>query len=197
MNIASFAIFSVFLSGMLRVIRQYSWEENVFFGFDMIEGIKQNVRQILPLFVLVGIINSFIVYACNYIMLATDGRFTILLTMAVCAVIIIGLPTLAYTLVCVSLYNNSLIGHIKLGAVMAFKTPFKTFGMLVLFFLPFALTVVPNIICHIIGRLIGSLCLPILLLAWYLFALDHLDEYVNKTKFPELVGRGTFSNNDN
>lgn len=94
MNIASFAIFSVFLSGMLRVIRQYSWEENVFFGFDMIEGIKQNVGQILTLFVLVGIINSFIVYACNYIMIATDGTFTILLTMAVCAVIIIGLPTL-------------------------------------------------------------------------------------------------------
>lgn len=197
LNIVSFIIFSVFLSGMLRVVRQYSWEENVFFGFDMIEGIKQNIRQVLPLFVLVGIINSFIVYAWNYLILTTDGTLTILLAMAVCAVIIIGLPTLAYTLVCVSLYNNSLIGHIKLGAVMAFKAPFKSFCMLVLFFLPFALVIVPNIICHIIGRLIGSFCLPTLLLAWYLFALDRLDEFVNKTKFPDLVGRGTFSNNDN
>ena len=194
LNIVSFVIFSVFLSGMLRVIRQYSWEENVFLGFDMIQGIKQNIRQLLPLFVLVGVINSFIVYAYNYLTLTTDSASVILLAMAVCAVILIGVPTLAYTLVSVSLYDNSLIGHIKLGAVMAFKTPFKSICMLALFLLPFSLAIVPNIACHVIGRLIGSLCLPVALLAWYLFALDRFDEFVNKAKFPELVGRGTFSN---
>ena len=197
LNIVSFIILSVFISGMLRVIRQYSWEENVFFGFDMIQGIKQNIGQIFPLSVLVGIVNAFVVYAYNYATLTTDGAFAIMLAMAVCAVIIIGLPTLAYTLASISLYNNSLIGHIKLGAVMAFKAPLKSFGMIALFFVPFSLAMLPNIVCHIIGRLIGSLCLPVVLLAWYLFALDRFDEVVNKTKFPELVGRGTFSNNDN
>ncbi|MBO5716461.1 MAG: hypothetical protein J6S23_08755 [Clostridia bacterium] len=197
LNIVSFIIFSVFLSGMLRIIRQYSWEENVFFGFDMMQGIKQNIGQIFPLFVLVGIVNAFVVYAYNYSILTPNGTLAILLAMAVCAVVIIGLPTLAYTLVSVSLYNNSLIGHIKLGAVMAFKTPFKSFAMLALFFLPFSLTMIPNIVCHIIGGLIGSFCLPVVLLAWYLFAFDRFDEFVNKTKFPELVGKGTFSNNDN
>lgn len=196
LNIVSFVIFSVFLSGMLRVIRQYSWVENVFFGYDMMQGIKQNIGQILPLLVLVGIINSVVVYAYNYSILTTDGTAVILLAMAVFAVIIIGVPTLAYALVSVSLYNHTLIGHIKLGAVMAFKAPLKSFSMLLLFFLPFALALVPNIACHIIGRLIGALCLPIVLLAWYLFALDRFDEFVNKAKFPELVGRGTFSNDD-
>ena len=196
LNIISFVIFSVFLSGMLRVIRQYSWEENVFFGYDMIQGIKQNIGQILPLFVLVGVINTFVVYAYNFSTLTTDATSVILLAMAVCAVMIIGLPTLAYTLVSVSLYDNSLIGHIKLGAVMAFKAPLKSFSMLVLFLVPFALAMVPHIIFHVIGRLIGSFCLPIVLLAWYLFALDRFDEVVNKTKFPELVGRGTFSKDD-
>lgn len=196
LNIVSFVIFSVFLSGMLRIIRQYSWEENVFFGFDMIQGIKQNIGQILPLFVLVGVINSFAVYAYNYSITTTDSTSALLLAMAVCAVIVLGVPTLAYTLVSVSLYDNSLIGHIKLGAVMAFKSPLlKSFGMLALLLLPFSLAIVPNIVCHIIGRLIGSFCLPVVLLAWYLFALDRFDEVVNKTKFPELVGRGTFSNN--
>ena len=194
LNIGSFVIFAVFLSGMFRVIRQYSWEENVFFGYDMIQGIKQNIGQFLPLFLLVGVANSFIVYAYNYLSLATDSTSIILLSMAVCAVILIGVPTLAYTLVSVSLYDNSLIGHIKLGAVMAFKTPFKSICMLALFLLPFSIVIVPNIACHIIGRLIGSLCLPVVLLAWYLFALDRFDEFVNKTKFPELVGRGTFLN---
>lgn len=194
LNIGSFVIFAVFLSGMFRVIRQYSWEENVFFGYDMIQGIKQNIGQFLPLFLLVGVANSFIVYAYNYLSLATDSTSIILLAMAVCAVILIGVPTLAYTLVSVSLYDNSLIGHIKLGAVMAFKTPFKSICMLALFLLPFSIAIVPNIACHIIGRLIGSLCLPVVLLAWYLFALDCFDEFVNKTKFPELVGRGTSLN---
>ena len=196
LNIVSFVIFSVFLSGMLRVIRQYSWIENVFFGYDMMQGIKQNIGQTLPLLVLVGIINSVVVYAYNYSILTTDGTAVILLAMAVFAVIIIGVPTLAYALVSVSLYNHTLIGHIKLGAVMAFKAPLKSFSMLLLFFLPFALVLVPNIACHIIGRLIGTLCLPIVLLAWYLFALDRFDEFVNKAKFPEFVGRGTFSNDD-
>ena len=193
-NIASFVIFAVFLSGMIRVIRQYSWEENVFLGFDMMQGMKQNIGQFLPLSLIIGIVNAFIVYAYNYLTLATDSASVILLAMAVCAVILIGVPTLAYTLVSVSLYDNSLIGHIKLGAVMAFKTPFKSVGMLALFLLPFSLAIVPNIACHVIGRLIGSLCLPVVLLAWYLFALDRFDEFVNKTKFPELVGRGTFLN---
>ena len=197
LNIISFIIFSVFLSGMLRIIRQYSWVENVFFGYDMIQGIKQNIGQNFPLFLLVGIVNAFVVYAYNYSVLTPNGTLTILLSMAVCAVVIIGLPTLAYTLVSVSLYNNSLIGHIKLGAVMAFKTPIKSLGMIVLFILPFSLAIIPNIVCHIIGGLIGSFCLPIVLFAWYLFALDRYDEFVNKTKFPELVGKGTFSNNDN
>ena len=196
LNIVSFVIFSVFLSGMLRIIRQYSWEENVFFGFDMIQGIKQNIGQILPLFVLVGVINSFVVYAYNYSITTTDGTSALMLSMAVCAVIVLGVPTLAYTLVSVSLYDNSLIGHIKLGAVMAFKAPLKSFGMLALLVLPFSLAIVPNIVCHIIGRLIGSFCLPVVLLAWYLFALDRFDKVVNKTKFPELVGRGTFLNDN-
>ena len=193
-NIASFVIFAVFLSGMIRVIRQYSWEENVFLGFDMMQGIKQNIGQFLPLSLIIGIANAFIAYAYNYLTLTTDSASVILLAMAVCAVILIGVPTLAYTLVSVSLYDNSLIGHIKLGAVMAFKTPFKSICMLALFLLPFSLAIVPNIACHVIGRLIGSLCLPVVLLAWYLFALDRFDEFVNKTKFPELVGRGTFLN---
>lgn len=192
-NIASFVIFAVFLSGMLRIIRQYSWEENVFFGFDMIRGIKQNIGQMLPLSLIVGVINLFVVYAYNYSALTDDNSLALLLSMAVCAVIILGIPTLAFTLVSVSLYDNSLIGHIKLGAVMAFKTPLKSIGMLILFLLPFSPALIPNIVFHIVGRIIGSLCLPIALLAWYLFALDRLDEVVNKTKFPELVGRGTFS----
>ena len=133
LNIVSFVIFSVFLSGMLRVIRQYSWIENVFFGYDMMQGIKQNIGQILPLLVLVGIINSVVVYAYNYSILTTNGTAVILLAMAVFAVIIIGVPTLAYALVSVSLYNHTLIGHIKLGAVMAFKAPLKSFSMLLLF----------------------------------------------------------------
>jgi hypothetical protein len=74
------------------------------------------------------------------------------------------------------------------GAVMAFKTPIKSLGMIVLFILPFSLAMIPNIVCHVIGGLIGSFCLPVVLLAFYLFALDRFDELVNKTKFPELVG---------
>ena len=152
----------------------------MFFGYDMIQGIKQNIGQIFPLFVLVGIVNAFVVYAYNYSILTPNGTLAILLAMAVCAVLIIGLPTLAYTLVSISLYNNSLIGHIKLGAVMAFKTPIKSLGMIVLFILPFSLAMIPNIVCHVIGGLIGSFCSPVVLLAFYLFALDRFDEFVNK-----------------
>ena len=191
LNILSFSLLSVFISGMLRVIRQYSWEENVFFGYDMVEGIKQNIGQVFPMFLLVGIINSFAVYAYNYSTVTSNASLVVLLAMAVFAVVIIGLPTLAYALVAVSLYNHTLIGNIKLGAVMAFKAPIRSFSILALFLLPFAPALVPNLMCHAIGRLIGSICMPVPFLAWYLFALDRFDEVVNKTKFPSLVGRGT------
>ncbi len=192
-NVISFLILGVFLSGMLRIIRQYSWEENVFFGFDVIKGIKQNIKQMLPLSLLAGVSNALIVYAVNLVSVTTNAALSLVLTMAVCAVCIIGIPTAAYTVVSVSLYDHTLIGHIKLGAVMASKAPVKTSIALVLCFLPFSLCLIPNIYCHIIGRVVGAFCSPIVMLGWYLFALDRFDEVVNKSKFPELVGRGTFS----
>ncbi len=192
LNIISFLILAVFLSGMLRVIRQYSWEENVFLGFDLIKGIKQNIKQMLPLALLVGVLNALVVYAANLAAVTANGALALALAMAVCAACAIGIPTAAYSVVSISLYDHTLVGHIKLGAVMVSKAPIKTLRTLVLVLLPFAFQLLPNIYCHIIGRVLGSLCAPISMLAWYLFALDRFDEFVNRSKFPELVGKGTF-----
>ncbi len=197
LNVVSFLILSVFLSGMLRVIRLHAWEENVFFGYELWRGTKQNIKHILPLALAVGVLNALVVYAANLASVTENGTVSLILTIPVFAVSTVGIPTVAYALVSMSLYEHTFVGHIRLGAAVAAKSPLKTLAALACIFLPMALLLVPDMYCRILVRLFYSLFAPVILLGWYLFVLDRFDEAINKEKFPELVGKGTFKKNEN
>ncbi len=192
LNIFLFLLLSVCLAGMIRVIRQYAWGENVSFAFDFFKGIRQNVSQMVLLGLFVGVVNAASVYSYNYASYAPQGPVSVALIMPVGLALLLGLPIAAYTAVCISIYNNKLFGNMKIGFVVFVKAPFKTLLALALCSLPLLPQFIPNMYCHIFGGLIGCILFPLVMLAWYLFASDQLDEYVNRAHFPSLAGKGTF-----
>ncbi len=191
-NILSYLLLSVGIAGLIRVVRQYAWEENVFFGTDFSTGIKQNIGQMALLGLIVGVISALSVYAYNLSALTTNKLISIVLMLPVGFSIFIVLPTVAYTVVSISIYSNKFSQNLLTGLAIAAKAPFKTFLALICCFIPFIPQVIPNIYCIVFGRLVGCLLAPLVMLGWFLFASNQFDKYINADKFPTLVGRGTY-----
>ncbi len=191
-DVLGFLILALGISGMIRVIRQYAWEENVYFAADFPRGIRQNGKQTLALGLLVGVFHALTVYACNLAAVTPSKAMAVILMLPVCAVIFLGIPAAGYALVAISLYENAFIRNLKLGLAMTAKTAGKTLLVLLCCMAPYAVQWIPNMYCHVIGRIIGSLLIPFVMLGWYLFTLEQYDRLVNRDRFPELVGKGTF-----
>ena len=185
------AIFSIVFSGMVRIIRQYAWLENVQIFPDMIHGIKQNAKQMIMLGIIMGII-----YAACFSLLSIvlySDRGTLFMVIPIGMSMLLALPVAGYVAVSISLYSNSFLSNIKLGFYLYLRAPWKTLLALVCcagFYLTYLIN---NPICHVVFPIMGSVLFPFSVLGWTLFSYDQLDRFINKESFPELVGRGTYT----
>ncbi len=196
LDIISFFLLSICMAGLVRIIRQCAWGENVSFATEFFTGIKQNAAQMLPLGIIVGVVNALSVYTYNLSVVMSEGLMSAVLIIPASLAVLIGIPVAAYSVVCISIYNNGLFGNMKMAFLVFAKTPFKSFLALLCCFLPFAMQLIPNMYFHIFGGIVGCIVSPFIMLAFFLFASDRLDEYINKEHFPSLVGRGTFPAED-
>lgn len=185
------ALFSIIFSGFVRIIRQYSWLENVQIFPDMVRGIKQNVKQMIMLGLIMGIIYAACFSMLSIVLYSDTGNLFMMIPIGMS--MLLALPVAGYVAVSISLYNNSFFSNIKLGFYLYLKAPWKTLLALACcggFYLTYLIN---NPICHIVFPIIGSILFPFSVLGWTLFAYDQLDCFVNKQSFPELVGRGTYT----
>ncbi len=187
LDIISCLILSIGISGIARVIRQHAWGENVFFSSELCMGIKQNYKQMMGIGLLVGVVNLIFVYACN-ISFVTDNKILVYSAMiSAGALIVLGIPVFSYAMVSICVYEKKLFSHLLSGFVIFVKAPFRTIAAIICCFIPFLIQLIP-----IAGRMICSILMPFVLLAWFLFALARFDEFINRDRFPELVGKGLF-----
>ena len=176
----------------MKVIRQYSWLENVYFKTDFFSGIKENGGQILLLGLLVSVVYVLCVYAFNFAQVVNNPLLSALALVPIGFSIFLGIPITAYAVVCISIYKNT-FKQILLTALACFiNKPLRTLGFLVGCLAAFAVQLIPNFLVLIISKILLSFSIPIIFLAWYLFALDRFDQVVNKENYPSLVGKGTF-----
>lgn len=187
-----YMLFSVVLAGSLRVIRQYAWEEVVFFWRDLWVGIKQNWKQIIGLAFLIGLQNAIAQLMNSIGAITQDTALKIAagifggVTWLVCS------PIYAYMLVEISIYSNTFIQNLKAAFALFAKAPLKTLLILLSLIAVFLIGLLPHFIYHMISQIVGILLLPIFLLIWFLFASAQLDKHINPIYFPEIVGRGLY-----
>ncbi len=190
LNIPLLMLFSVGLSGVLRVLRQYAWEENVHIPTDFVRGIRDNAKQLLGVAFLTGLI----VLLCR-IVLYTSASYasetvSMLSLLPIGLSVFLFLPLGALCLVLIPIYSNPLRGHLKNALYLYSHAPLRVAGSLLASFLPWAVTLLPNFYCGLFGSIAALLLLPLSLLGWKLSSYDLLDRLINTEHYPELVGRG-------
>lgn len=186
-------LFFIGLSGVARVIRQYAWEENVYFRYEFAEGIKSNWKQYSVLGLLVGILTFVCTYIYNLSTLSADKGSVYSYLGVIPSVLfsVLFIPPLLYSLVSVSVYKNTFRQNVRMGLVLYARQLWQTVLTVICCAVVFIPQMIPNFYCIIIGRVLSSLVLPFLMLGWWLFAYNGLDKSINPKFAPELIGRGT------
>ncbi len=179
------------LSGLTRIIRQHAWEENVFFARDLIVGIKSNCKQFVIVSLIISITNLFVTYSANMSNFSSKASVSVIMMLPSGIFYAVVLPICAYAVVSISIYSNKLGTVLMSSFNLTAKTFFKTLLFLLIAASPLFLLLITNLVVIFAVLLIYAAVFPIILLAWYLFALNQFDKYVNAEYYPELVGRGT------
>ncbi len=191
-NIVLLLIFLVGLSGVLRVLRQLAWEENVYLPTDFPAGIKSNYGQLALLGILCGVIvllcKSVLFFSVGY----RSGMTATLSLLPLAASILLLLPAVCLCLAMIPVYANPLRANLKNAFYVYFSSPLRVLGTLLAcaaFWLPM---LIPDLTWHCIGHAFAFLTLPVTLLAWMLFCFTRFDVSINAAQCPELIGKGTF-----
>lgn len=185
-------LFAFFFSGVLRVVRQYAWMENVFFITDFWKGWKQNWKQTVLLALLSGISFALTKLAYSLSQLAT-GVTAFLLVIPIGVLYLFFMPIFGYTLVAIPVYSNTFGKNIKAGFYIYLKNPLRAIFAAGCAMLPFLPLLIPHLYAHLAGRLLGSLLTPMILLGWTLYAYGQFDRYINGEQFPQMVGKGLYN----
>lgn len=190
LSVPSLAIFFLGLSGVIRVVRQLAWEENVMVFQDFMIGLRQNWKQFLPTGLLFGL-GYTLAKVGWHSALATQAESVWVQGIVLGLLVFLVAPLVACCIVVIAVYNNSFGGNLKLAAFVYLKNPLKTVGAMLLAFGPsVAVWLIPHLQLHLIGCIPAMMVFTLGLLGWVLFAYDQLDKHYNAQQYPELVGRG-------
>ena len=196
-NILFILVLTVAFSGVLRVIRQYAWEENVHLPTDMGKGIKDNYLQTAAIGVLAGLIYTLCLMVYYT---ASSYSFSLVAMLSMLPIgisVLVILPILMISLAMVPVYSNRLWVTLKNAFFIYTRCLLKVLlGMLCCLAVWIPATI-PNFYCHIFGSVFGMLLTPIALLGWSLLCYDCFDRHLNPLVCPQLIGKGIVRNTEN
>ncbi len=190
LKIPLYLVFAVGLSGVLRVLRQYCWIENVSVRRDFLLGVKQNSKQCVLLALVFAIINFISTYLINTSYVVGEQSYSVLLFLPVAIELLVVLPMVLLVCVCIPVYSNTFMQNIKLATSLMMKKYFKILFSSLLLSLPLVIISELGFYQNLVVRLIYSVLGGFLIIGFFLFIYNILDEQINGKYFPELVGRG-------
>ncbi len=193
LKIPCIIIVFVGLSGIIRTIRQYAWEENVSFSYDFMQGLKSNLGYMILIGLILGVCNLVSAICASQVAFVENTIQVVMMYVPLLLLCLFILPLIMYQTIIVSIYNVKFGTTLKMAMITFAQTPLKTYLAILCCVPLLVLLVIPNIICNAIGCFVATMLFPIVFLGLYLFALNGLDKAVNKQYYPELVGRGIFN----
>jgi hypothetical protein len=188
-KIPFFFLLAIILSGVIRIIRQFCWIENVTLSYDFFLGLKQNIRQVIILMMIVSLFWYLSIYCLN-ISYVSENFMKYVLVFPFGLFVFVIMPIVGYMLVAIATYSNTLLQNIKVAFIVYASNPFKAILCTLLCSVIFAMKFIPNIYIQIISEAIGYIILPFLLLGFFLYSNKQFDKYINKHYYPELVNKG-------
>lgn len=190
LSVPCIALFFLGLSGVIRVIRQLTWEENAMVFPDFMKGIRQNWKPFIPIGLLFGLGYAFAKIGWHNA-LAAQGNSVWLQGISLGLLILLIAPTAATCVVTVAIYNNRFFDHLRLAFYLYLKAPLKTVLAVLLAFGPSAAVwVIPHLQLQLWGSIPAMMVFTLGLTGFTLYTYDQLDKYYNAAEYPELVGKG-------
>lgn len=182
------------LGGIFRVLRQIIWFEPVFFKDDFIKGIKDNWKATL----LAGIISSLgYVFSSYALILPGLSQYIIYLPYAVLLVVI--LPICLLIIEQSIIYQESNFKFFTNSLILYFKNLLFMLLFSFLCYLPFVLIYIGEIIggfsyivFNVVFMALTIFATPLLFLAHLLNSFRAFDISINRSNYPQLVGKGLF-----
>ncbi len=192
LQIPGILILSVGMAAFSRVIRQYAWGENVFFGRDFPIGLKNNVGQMLKLGLLTGVIYALSVYIGNLALVTQSTAAKIVYMLPVGTAVLLGIPTVAYAIVLISIYQNSFFRILQMAFALTVKKLYKNWLVILCSLSLLAVELIPSFAASLVFKLFYSVVALVVFFIWYLYALEGIDKYINEHHYPEMVGKGLY-----
>ena len=186
-DILLFAILGIGLSSAAHCIKRLAWEENVELSKAIPDGLRQNWKQYGLLGLLVGVG----VFIAKYAATAAQDLSGYLPAVILAVVFA---PIAAYMSVTITVYDIPFTEQFRYSLLSYAKNVPQTLAAACLCFLPFAGALAAGML---LGTAFGAitatimrLFIPVIMLAWFLFAYTSLDRSINEKYYPELVRRG-------
>lgn len=172
-------LLAVALAGIGRIIKLLAWEEPVLFWPDLRRGLRQNLRQLLALAALTGMVR----FACVY----AAGRGFWLPGFLALALLV---PLAAYMVVCICVYDLPLTQQFRYALILYARRPLAALGGCAVCAVPFLFQFLPNLYVRMAVALLDGFLIPVILLGWFCFSFAQMDRFINPGRYPDLVGRG-------
>ena len=194
-------IFSLGISGSVRLIKKLIWAEGIEFLHDFKVGIQENWRKMMRLFLLVGIVstvNRTTPYILSQTTTLTELSYTALRSVLTSVSVLLLVPIAAFVFSQIVFYENRVLSMCINSIAFCGKTILTTYGLLAIICIPYAIV---NHFCNISVQIIiysfaVVILLPLILMIWLLYSCCIFDRYVNPTFYPEIIDKGIWRKRD-
>ena len=187
-EIPSLIIFSFGFSGILKLLKEYSFQEPVFFKHDFCNSIKENSKT----FLLTGLILAIILFVTKWLLIFITNPFIAYGQIGISFVIYI--PIILLFLTASISYNGNKMMILRSSCELYAKTFPSTILLIVIVFFPILLLLITQTILKYALLLICVIIiLPITLFIWVLYSNYIFDKYVNSYFHIEVVNKGLYS----
>ena len=190
-----FGIFSVGISGGVRILKRLIWAEGIQFSHDFTMGIRENGKKMFLLFFVVGIV-VMMEKTAPYILSDASGLsengYTLVRSLLTAVGTCFLLPIGAFVFSQIVFYENRLLAMIKNSIAFCGSTLIRTYGILMLMYLPYmgilhfcnitVKTLVNSVFCIVL--------LPLVFMIWLLYSCAVFDRFVNQKWYPDIVDKG-------
>ena len=183
-------LIALYLTAFLEVVKKLVWYEPILISDAVINGVKNNYKQIL----IISLYTSLIYAASNAIVNinTNDWILNIIKYIPFSLSIVVVLPTYGFVVMQITVYKEGLLKHIVNGFILYIVTFIKSLLIIILNILPFVLTIlIPNLIIkYIVILTLITIYTPITLLVWQLHTHSVFDQYINKDNYENIYKKG-------
>lgn len=187
-EIPSIIFFFFGFSGILKLLKEYSFQEPVFFKLDFKNSIKENWKT----FIILGLISAIILFISKWLLIFINNPFISYGQIGISFILYV--PIILLFLTASLFYNGKKSIMLRSSCELYAKTFPTTILLIIIIFLPLLLLLIPQTILKYAMLLICVIIiLPITLFIWVLYCNYIFDKYVNAYFHLEVVNKGLYN----